>query len=129
MTLAAELLEILACPEDKGPLYYFADESRLYNPRLRRSYAIDDGIPVLLIDQSVTVDDTERARAVLQALPGVDGTEVEDQQVHVDLAGVAPTVAIAALLEAGIAVSSAAPRNRLEDVFLDLVGATGMGGS
>ncbi len=80
-------------------------------------------------EMSFTVDDTERARAVLQALPGVDGTEVEDQQVHVDLAGVAPTVAIAALLEAGIAVSSAAPRNRLEDVFLDLVGATGRGSS
>jgi len=62
MTLDPTLLSILACPEDKGPLYYFADESRLYNPRLRRSYAIDDGIPVLLIDQAVTVDDTEHAR-------------------------------------------------------------------
>jgi len=26
------LLEILACPEDKGPLLYFADEDSLYNP-------------------------------------------------------------------------------------------------
>ena len=36
MTLAAELLEILACPEDKGPLYYLEAESVLYNPRLHR---------------------------------------------------------------------------------------------
>ena len=37
MTLAAELLEILACPEDKGPLYYIESESVLYNPRLQRT--------------------------------------------------------------------------------------------
>ena len=34
MALDAALLEILACPEDKGPLYYLADEDVLYNPRL-----------------------------------------------------------------------------------------------
>ncbi|WP_111765879.1 alpha/beta fold hydrolase [Nakamurella deserti] len=80
-------------------------------------------------EMSFTVDDPERARTVLQRIPGVDGAEIEDQQVHVDLAGVAPAAAIAALVDAGVAVSSAAPRNRLEDVFLDLVGATGRGSS
>ena len=35
MALDPKLLEILACPEDKGPLLYFADESTLYNPRLQ----------------------------------------------------------------------------------------------
>ncbi len=35
MTLDPQLLEILACPEDKGPLLYFADEDSLYNPRLQ----------------------------------------------------------------------------------------------
>ena len=49
--------------------------------------------------------------------------------MHADLAGNSPSTAVAALVTAGIAVTSAAPRNRLEDVFLDLVGATGMGGS
>ena len=34
MALDPKLLEILACPEDKGPLLYFEDESSLYNPRL-----------------------------------------------------------------------------------------------
>ncbi|MEZ5165621.1 MAG: Trm112 family protein [Acidimicrobiales bacterium] len=32
LTLDARLLEILACPVDKGPLLYFEDESALYNP-------------------------------------------------------------------------------------------------
>ena len=52
MTLDPKLLEILACPEDKGPLLWFADEEALYNPRLRRRYAVRDGIPVMLIDEA-----------------------------------------------------------------------------
>ena len=64
MTLAAELLEILACPEDKGPLYYIESESVLYNDRLHRTYEIRDDIPVMLIDESTTVDDAEHDRLV-----------------------------------------------------------------
>jgi len=62
MTLAAELLEILACPEDKGPLYYIESESVLYNDRLHRTYEIRDDIPVMLIDEATTVDDAEHDR-------------------------------------------------------------------
>jgi uncharacterized protein len=62
MTLAAELLEILACPDDKGPLYYIESESILYNDRLHRSYEIRDDIPVMLIDESTSVDDAEHNR-------------------------------------------------------------------
>ena len=32
MALDPQLLEILACPDDKGPLLYFEDEHSLYNP-------------------------------------------------------------------------------------------------
>ena len=67
MTLDAKLLEVLACPEDKGPLLYFADEDSLYNPRLRRRYAIRDGIPVMLIDEAETVSDEEHARLTAKA--------------------------------------------------------------
>jgi uncharacterized protein YbaR (Trm112 family) len=56
------LLDILACPEDRGPLYYFEDEDALYNPRLHRRYAIRDGIPIMLIDEAETVDDAEHER-------------------------------------------------------------------
>ena len=60
MTLDAQLLAILACPEDKGPLYYFPTEDFLFNPRLGRKYEIRDGIPIMLIDEALTVDDAER---------------------------------------------------------------------
>jgi uncharacterized protein YbaR (Trm112 family) len=61
------LLEILACPEDKGPLLYFPDEAILYNPRLKRRYDIRDDIPVMLIDEATTVDDAEHARLLAKA--------------------------------------------------------------
>jgi uncharacterized protein len=62
MALDAALLQILACPEDKGPLYYLADEGVLYNPRLQRVYEVRDDIPVMLIDEAKTVDETEVTR-------------------------------------------------------------------
>jgi uncharacterized protein len=73
MALDPKLLEILACPDDKGPLLYFADESALYNPRLKRRYAVRDDIPIMLIDEAETVDDTEAAR--LEAKATADGIQ------------------------------------------------------
>ncbi len=62
MALDPQLLEILACPEDKGPLYYLADEDALYNPRLKRRYDVRDDIPVMLIDEATGVDGAEHDR-------------------------------------------------------------------
>lgn len=62
MALDPLLLDILACPEDRGPLYYLEDEDALYNPRLHRRYAIRDDIPIMLIDEAETVDDAEHER-------------------------------------------------------------------
>lgn len=62
MALDPKLLEVLACPEDKGPLYYLEDEQLLYNPRLKRRYEIRDDIPILLVDEAVTVDAAEHER-------------------------------------------------------------------
>ena len=67
MALDPQLLEILACPEDKGPLLYFPDEDRLYNPRLKRSYPIREDIPIMLVDEAETVDDAEHERLVAKA--------------------------------------------------------------
>jgi len=62
-----KLLGILVCPQDRGPLLLVDDEF-LYNPRLRRAYRIDDGIPVLLIDEATTVsDDAEHQRMLSRA--------------------------------------------------------------
>ena len=65
--LDPRLLEILACPQDKGPLLYFAGEQKLYNPRLQRVYEVRDGIPVMLIDEAVEVDDAEHERLLALA--------------------------------------------------------------
>jgi uncharacterized protein YbaR (Trm112 family) len=67
VTLDPKLLEILACPEDKGPLLYFADEGSLYNPRLKRRYEVRDDIPVMLIDEAETVDTAEHERLLEKA--------------------------------------------------------------
>lgn len=72
MSLDAALLAILACPEDKGPLYYIESEQVLFNPRLTRTYEIRDGIPVMLVEEATTLSDAERDR--LNAL-------VADQQL------------------------------------------------
>ena len=62
------LLKILVCPADRGPLL-LVDDELLYNPRLRRAYRIEDGIPVLLIDEARNVDDDEHARLTERARP------------------------------------------------------------
>ncbi|MHB1090014.1 MAG: Trm112 family protein [Ilumatobacteraceae bacterium] len=75
MTLDAQLLGILACPEDKGSLYYFSVDGFLYNPRLGRKYMVLDGIPIMLIDEAIAVDDSER----------------ELLQARIDAEGISPT--------------------------------------
>ncbi|MFH8438011.1 Trm112 family protein [Streptomyces sp. NPDC018007] len=56
------LLALLACPLDKGPLSLLPEGGALYNPRLRLSYPIVDGIPQLLPSsgRKVSADDHER---------------------------------------------------------------------
>ena len=67
MTLSPKLLEILACPDDKGPLLYFQGEAALYNPRLKRRYDVRDDIPIMLVDEATTVDDAEDERLLAKA--------------------------------------------------------------
>jgi uncharacterized protein YbaR (Trm112 family) len=59
------LLEILVCPADRGPLLFIGEV--LYNPRLHRAYRIEDGIPVLLVDEARDVGDDEHARLMARA--------------------------------------------------------------
>lgn len=58
--LDQKLLSILVCPADRGPLLYV--RGVLYNPRLHKAYRIDEGIPVLLVDEAVDVDTEEHQR-------------------------------------------------------------------
>lgn len=59
MALDSRLLAVLACPVDKGPLYYVSDDVGLYNPRLRRRYPVREGIAVMLPDEAIAVPDNE----------------------------------------------------------------------
>jgi len=59
LALDERLLSILACPEDKGPLYYFEAGEFLYNPRLRLKYLIKDNIPIMLVDQAINVSEED----------------------------------------------------------------------
>jgi uncharacterized protein YbaR (Trm112 family) len=67
MALDPRLLGILACPIDKGPLWYFEAEALLYNPRLRTRYRIEDGIPQMLPAEATPADEGEHARLMAQA--------------------------------------------------------------
>ena len=72
------VLDILVCPADRGPLLLVerpggAAGTVLYNPRLRKAYRIDDGIPVLLVDEAVAVGDDEHAALMAQAGPEESG--------------------------------------------------------
>ena len=64
MGLDARLLEILACPDDKGPLYYFEADGFLFCPACRRRYEIRDDIPVMLIDEAAVLPASD-AEAVM----------------------------------------------------------------
>jgi uncharacterized protein YbaR (Trm112 family) len=73
--LDEKLLSILVCPEDRGPLLLVGprDQEFLYNPRLRRAYRIDDGIPVLLVDEAVAVTDDAEHQRMLDRASGESG--------------------------------------------------------
>lgn len=49
--ISEELLKILVCPEDKGPLELVDDGKFLLNPRNGYKYPIRNGIPVMLIEE------------------------------------------------------------------------------
>ena len=69
------LLSILVCPEDRGPLLLVDSihPEFLYNPRLRRAYRIDDGIPVLLVDEAIAVTDDAEHQRMLDRASGESG--------------------------------------------------------
>ncbi|KAA9147821.1 Trm112 family protein [Amycolatopsis acidicola] len=67
MTLDRHLLTVLACAIDKHALLYFADDQILYNPRLRRLYRIESGIPMMRADLASPVDEPRHRDLVRRA--------------------------------------------------------------
>ena len=67
MTLAPELLQILVCPKCKGELEYSTSPEVLVCHSCRLVYPVEDGIPIMLIDEAETVDDSEHQRLLAKA--------------------------------------------------------------
>ncbi len=71
MPVEKHLLEILRCPESRAELIYFSKgeagerDEFLFCPRSKLRYRIDEGIPVMLIDEAERLDD--EACAALEA--------------------------------------------------------------
>ena len=58
MSISPDLLKILVCPKSKGPLeHYEVPPEVLVCRESRLVYSVQDGIPVMLIDEATTLDD------------------------------------------------------------------------
>jgi len=57
-----KLLEILVCPQTKGPLVYDREKDELLSKKARLAFPIRDGVPIMLIDEARTLSDEEAAR-------------------------------------------------------------------
>ena len=71
----------------------------------------------------IEVDDRERARQILTALPGVRSVQVQTDGLIVELTDNSRADIAAALVGAGLRLETIMPTQRLEDAFLDLLAA------
>lgn len=59
--LDPKLLEILVCPQTKGPLVYDREKGELLSKKAMLAYPIRDGVPIMLIDEARALGDEEAA--------------------------------------------------------------------
>ena len=46
------LLEILVCPQSRGPLRYDRERQELISMQARLAYPVREGVPILLVDEA-----------------------------------------------------------------------------
>ena len=56
-----KLLEILVCPQTRGPLVYRKDIHELWSRKAALAYPIRDGVPIMLIEEARALTDDEMA--------------------------------------------------------------------
>ncbi len=56
MALSKELLDILACPQCKGPLTLTQAQDGLVCPTCKLCYPIKDDIPIMLIEEAAKLE-------------------------------------------------------------------------
>ncbi len=65
MSLSPDLLRILVCPQSKAPLEHHAGPPEVLICRESRLvYQVQDGIPVMLIDEAEPLDETKYPAAL-----------------------------------------------------------------
>lgn len=64
-----ELLKIMECPVGRAPLVHVGEWLYSTDPKTRRKYPIRDGIPIMLIEESVEAAPDEFERAMAEAGP------------------------------------------------------------
>jgi uncharacterized protein YbaR (Trm112 family) len=57
VTIDPELLSLLVCPLSRAPLVQDGDTLVSTDPATRRRYRIDDGIPVMLVEESEELEE------------------------------------------------------------------------
>jgi len=63
MSIDPVLLDVLACPVSRKPVVLSDDGNFLVCRDSRLVYRIDDGIPIMLADEAIPLDEWERTRA------------------------------------------------------------------
>ena len=67
MAIDPELLKILACPACRSAVVELDDQILCAGKDCRRRYAVSEGIPVMLIDESTQLDPETWRQALQQA--------------------------------------------------------------
>jgi uncharacterized protein YbaR (Trm112 family) len=75
MALSPDLLAILVCPESKQPLLHVPPGTDgpgeyLFCPGSRLRYRVDDGIPVMLVEEAERLDEAAAADLTRRLAPG-----------------------------------------------------------
>jgi len=55
-TISKELLEVIACPKCRGEVELSLKEDALICKRCRLVYEIREGIPIMLIDEAISLE-------------------------------------------------------------------------
>jgi uncharacterized protein len=64
-----DLFDLLVCPEARMPLKFVDGKLVSTDPATRRAYRVDDGIPVMLIEESQALDQGAWQALMAQAGP------------------------------------------------------------
>jgi len=60
--LDPRLLEILVCPQTRGPLVYDRDNNELLSKKAGLAYPVRDAIPIMIVEEARQLADEELAR-------------------------------------------------------------------